>query len=356
MRYNVITDFVTASTSARPLFLFNSGLICIFSGDEQLFALGSSLLPALRRDVPFPIERSREEELYIDGHFYYAMLEPAYSESGELLCRCELIDRERALRIHDMTDAGAEKLPLYNSMQYHLADLWSCYDMLRKNKGERDDVLYRVEKDINKLFAILKNEHEYLHSIYGEERRTVFDIGKLCCKLDARCNQALAKCGRRFELIKPMEELFVNLSSRRALVALVNVLQNAMLYSPVDTVPIMSAFGEGNYAVVRIVNESIMYSSEDFAASTNPEFNYQRIGSGLPMVRAFTENAGGKLRIECKNGKTILELRLPMVKPDMSGYYYFEASYYPTYTTSVPDFTEVMMQEVVDFFGVKKDN
>ncbi|MGN0688743.1 MAG: hypothetical protein ACI4KA_11650 [Oscillospiraceae bacterium] len=349
-RYTI--DIGTASTADRPLFVLDEALTCIFSADASLLETGQSLLPALRRKLALPLGGASEELLYLNGHFCFAVITPVQGENSAQLYICEITDKKRAEKIYQCTDAGAEMLSVYDSMEYCLADAWRCHSGISSAAGgELAEYLHSLEADLYRLSAAIKNTGEYVRALHSVNRNTLFDIGRLCEQLSRRCNAVLAKCGRSFEYVCEAEEMYVNVSSRRAVVSLVNAIQNALLYSPRDTVPVLAAYKESGFINIRIENDSIMYSPEDFARHTDIEFCGQRTGCGLPVIRAFADAAGGSCDISYKDGRAVLLLRIPEAVMDDNSHYCLENSFFSSYVTGVPDYLEVRMREVVELFG-----
>ena len=198
---------------------------------------------------------------------------------------------------------------------------------------------------------IIANKHELLDAIYNEKNHTLFDVHGLCDRLCVRCNAVLAKCGRSIEFIgSDGGPLYVHQSSRLAVVALVNAIQNALLYSPSDTVPTLMAFAEDSYVVVRTTNENLMHTEQEFANGKDIEFNDQRADSGMSVIRTFVESAGGRMTCENDNGRFTLELRLPAATVD-DPECCFEREISMQAYSCVPDFVQIKMNRVAELFS-----
>lgn len=191
--------------------------------------------------------------------------------------------------------------------------------------------------------------------LYRTQRETVVDAGELCENLAKRCNAALAKCGRRIEALIDPGSLYIYADSRRAVVALVNAVQNALLYSPKETEPILTVcYRESRgrkFVEIRVVNESSMFSSKDFSGSVDVNFSYQRLGYGIPIIKRFAQVSGGWFDMTEENGRVTVTISLPAAHYGSGAELPLRKPSAAQYDTGIPDFTEIMMREVVQFFG-----
>jgi len=130
----------------------------------------------------------------------------------------------------------------------------------------------------------------------------------------------------------------------------VNAIQNALLYSPSDTVPTLMAFAEDSYVVVRTTNENLMHTEQEFANGKDIEFNDQRADSGMSVIRTFVESAGGRMTCENDNGRFTLELRLPAATVD-DPECCFEREISMQAYSCVPDFVQIKMNRVAELFS-----
>ena len=349
---SIICDVRRVSMEERPLFLLDSGLNCIFSGNREIIRKGMNITSMLRTRPRLPLESSCELSLYHRGHFYYARLIPVRNMEKERAYVCEVVDMQRAAQIYDMTDLGSQAFLEYSNMQHLIAQLWRSLSLLREADDTKTaDTLEYMEELLYGFSDLIANKHEHLRSVYGEKLHTLFNIDSLCERLCDRCNAVLAKCGRRIDYVgSDAAQLYVNISARSAVTALVNVVQNALLYSPADTVPVLMVYSESGYIVVRMVNESIMYSKEDFADGAKIEFGDSRSGGGMSIIRAFAESAGGTVSCEHKDGIFAVSLRLPAAASGEASEYCFESETAMADSSCIPDYLQIKMHRVAKLF------
>lgn len=346
-------DLKHISTKDRPLFLLDGGLCCVFSSDESMIKTGTSMLTALRREVPLPITQAVDELVFINRQFYCAMLTPVQM-NGEPYYICEIVDKYRAVGLFSNTDAGADSFGTYKTMEYNISQMWQTLKQLDEKDDIDAELLGELRSSVYKLSACVKNGSQYVESIFSEEHNTLFDMNKLCTHLAERCNAVLAKCGRGIDVLCSSENIFVHLDSRRTIVAMVNAVQNALLYSPADDVPLIVVDTEDECAVVRVENNNISYSDDEFSDSRDVTMSYQRTGFGIPIMRSFAERAGGSCSLEYAGGRAVLTLKLPLATEEEIACYHLEERFVGVYKTGLPDFLDIRMQEVVHIFERQK--
>ena len=345
-------DLKQLSTKDRPLFLLDSGLCCIFSGDDSVLKLGADLKPLLRRDIELAIEKACCEHVFINRQFCCAMITPV--KSGGMQCyMCEMIDKHRAVELFSHTDAGADTLPVLKAMEYSISELWQQINLLESTLPY-SEVLENMRGTAYRMSAVIKSNSSYFDGIFGDSRKTLFDINRLCTQLVAKCNAILAKCGRSVELVCSCDSAYVRLDSRRTIMALVSAIQNSLLYSPRDHIPAIFVGCNDGYVEIRVQNENIVHTADDFSEDVDIDMPFQRIGSGMRLIRDYTRQCGGSYSLDFRDGLAVLTLTLPAATEAEVLSCHLEEEFFTAYVTGIPDFAEVLMQETAEFFTVEK--
>lgn len=341
----------------------DSTLKCVV-GCEML-PEGENLLSYLAEAVPNPIHDITEALFYRDDKYWCCRIMPVKNSAGESDAYiCEFISIKEAQNIAERADLASSVLPLFTVVESNLSKIWAGAEKLRGTLMEREnfpalsDVL-SVEQSVMNISTASKNAFEYAGMLLDKNGSQIMDMGALCRSLGERCNAALAKCGRHVEVFVELEELNAFADSRRATVALVNAIQNALLYSPEDTSPVMTVYQttvhKRKYIEIKIVNENIMYTREDFRDRLDINFTYQRLGFGIPIIERFAKSCGGTFSLNHRGGKVEAILDIPWVEAFPGSYMRFDTPEIVPYVTDLPDMPEQMMLEVVRFFGEKTD-
>lgn len=346
----------------NPLVCLDNRFCCVQS--DGLFQPGECLLSFIRETVPEPLGSVMETSLYRDEHFYCCRIYPIKNEIGESIAYiCELLSAENARHIAELTEGPSDILPLYNAVEMNIAAIWKSAARLRESLMSSKDYanlseVFSIEGAMSNISAVCGNAFEYADMLYNNQNFTAIDVGALCRTLEKRCNEALAKCGRRIEMLIEPENLTIYADSRRAVVALVNAVQNAMLYSPCDSEPVMAVYRTEvrgrSFVEIRVTNESSMFTSRDFKDGTEVNFSYQRLGYGIPIIKRFAAMSGGIFSMNEENGRVIVTITLPAADEYPTGSITMRTAEADEYNAGIPDFIEVMMREVVLFFGEKE--
>lgn len=309
---------------------------CVVSCEGSLLESGECVLKSVRETVPEPLGVVMDTTLYKNEHFYCLRLHPIKNGIGETIAYIgEILDSGSVRGMMERTEAPSDILPLYNAVEMNSAAIWKHAANLRYGMVKA--------KDYTRLTEVLGIE------------TAMSNLSSVCENLAKRCNAALAKCGRRIEVLIDPGSLYIYADSRRAVVALVNAVQNALLYSPKETEPILTVcYRESRgrkFVEIRVVNESSMFSSKDFSGSVDVNFSYQRMGYGIPIIKRFAQVSGGWFDMTEENGRVTVTISLPAAHYGSGAELPLRKPSAAQYDTGIPDFTEIMMREVVQFFG-----
>lgn len=292
--------------------VLDSVLRCVCGGD--IVKEGMQLSDMLHEHLRLPVRGFAEGSFTYDGHFYCIRVY-SLSESSEYYL-CEVLGQREAASIMEKTDGAVELLSLCSSMDYGLNELHSSIELLRRTLRDNGDTekflsVCGFERSLLRLSASVRNLTEYSRLMYAPPERVLFDAQHLCEKLTERCNAVLAKCGRYIEMYGEGKGIYICADGRQAVIALANAVQNALLYSPKDTVPRLTVRRlDDRTAEIGVANEDIMFTREDFSGAM--DFAYQRTGCGLAVIRRFAELSHGSCELVRKDGTARLTLRLPL--------------------------------------------
>lgn len=334
---------------------------CVVSSESPLLECGECVLKNVRETVPEPLSVLMDVTLYKNEHFYCLRLHPIKNDIGESISYIgELLDSGAVRGMLERTEGPSDILPLYNAVEMNSAAIWKHaanlrYGMVKAKDFARLSEVLGIETAMSNLASVCENAFNYAEMLYRTQRETVVDAGELCETLAKRCNAALAKCGRRIEALIEPGDLYIYADSRRAVVALVNAVQNALLYSARESEPILTACyretGGRKYVEIRVINESSMFSNKDFSGNVDVNFSYQRLGYGIPIIKRFAQVSGGWFDMTEDNGRVTVTISLPAARCVSGTELPLRKPSGTQYDTGIPDFTELMMREVVQFFG-----
>ena len=341
----------------HPAALLDDNFLCLYSNSKSYFPKGSSLITYMQNPIEIKDVGVQKTQVIINGVCYCARIFHLIKDINV----CEFLTIAEIISLSENTDFYQRIFPWINSIEHSIACLWKSSTALKNNFKEADEAY--IEKNIENLQRILvdldsvvKNSSEYLNMKFSPVGRDVLDIFGLTEGIINRCNTFLAACGRCVKFLTANEGFFILANDRHAINAMVNAIQNSLLYSPHDSVPIASltrAVKDGkSYIVFQIVNDNIYFANENFGEELSINFGFQHLGFGIPIIKRFAENCGGEFYMEDMNGKMAVGVRIPEYIAPSGEPVKFESGGYVFYNTGIPDIVELKMLEVVNFFNI----
>lgn len=338
----------------NPVILFNKKWEIVYCNKKNFLAPDISLQDLTMGDE----EKLKSHHCFlmtINGRQYCSRI----SLHGDLYL-CELFSSDDFLEIADKTGIYEKMLPFINNFEHNIAVMWNSISSLNKkfeSEGRFDDIkqLSDIQRSAMYLNASGKNIFEFANMFYPKATMKKIDAYALVEGIINRCNIILEGCCRRIEFYADKNDYFIRANQRHCVTALINALQNALLYSPVDSCPTVtlskSVFTDVPYAILQVTSKCSVRTDENGKA---PDLNFscQRIGCGIPIIKRFTEESGGEFSMEEKNGIMTVTLKLPIIVNEKCGEMVLEESEYTYYDTGIPDIVALKMFEVLAFFGV----
>lgn len=287
----------------------------------------------------------------INGSCYCARI----ARFTDNLNTCELFDVKTMFSMSRNTDTYQKLLPLLCSVEHNISDMWKTYLSTESLGSENASVAEGFRKPLIYTSSVIKSISEYINLGFSSTNHEVIDAYLLAKGITDRCNSILTKCGRCVNFLTEIDGFFILANHRHAINALVNSIQNAILYSPYDCVPTitLSKTSEDgkNFIVFQIINDSIYFVNKDIGDRLDLNFDFQRLGLGIPIIKRFAEDAGGSFYHREENGKVAVGVKIPEYQAPAGSPLVLEGSGYVYYSTGIPDIVEIKMLEVVYFFG-----
>lgn len=340
----------------NPVALLDKALKCVYCNFKNLLPTGRSLLVYIQESFEVPVAAVTDVMAILDNTVYNARLIPVEDE----MIFCIFYDADMLISLAERTDMYQKVKPVIGAIEYNTSKLWKSLHFMRSNhagltSGEILKLSAELEKNLFGLSTINKNLFEYINMLFSEKSNQKINIVSFTESVVNRCNALLVKCGRCIDFIYEPVEMFIYANQRYALCALVNSIQNSLLFSPRDTVPVLSlGKTEENgieYVVLRVTNDSIFYRDKSFGDKIETSFDHLRVGYGIPIIEKFAKEAGGRVIKRERDGVYTLIVMIPAAKPDSDSVLRFDNSEYFFYSTGIPDIIEIKMMEAIDFFG-----
>ena len=269
---------------------------------------------------------------------------------------CFEVARQRMLAAQQMTQAYAQELEAANQRliqvneQLERANYLKDYVILRSSHelrtpmttilGRTQQALFRLNRsgetpenwsalrqylEIVEVHAqnlrILIDDLFDLSSVHSGQyplRLTQCDLGSLCRDV-IKDQQVFSE--RSIELELPSDSLLIQADDKRLVQVLVNLVNNAVKYSPENTKIHMRVCLEHAHVILQVHNESTTLSQEQLEQIFEPFYRTQDAenspvtgwGLGLAISKEIVERHGGQIWAESSEGKGItFFVKLPM--------------------------------------------
>ncbi len=327
---------------------------------REILRVGDSLAEHAADPLIYPLKSACNVRVMFRGECWCAYVQPIRNEAGDAaLYLCSFTDAQQALDVAAQTDALMKLMPLYNAIEQNFAKLWNSAREIEKRFERENDFsaleeVFSLKTALSHIGSASANVYEYAEMLSKAPSVRRLDAAEFCAMLVERCNAALAKCGRRVEFVAAPEPAPICVDARRAMYALVNALQNALLYSPRESVPVLAVIcrrtGSREYVDIRVSNEASLFTEKDFRTIENVRFSYQRAGFGLAIIERFAGECGGRLERTEEDGRYVLTLTFAAVHDSGRDSVRFD-TVQAHYDTGVPDILELKMREVAEAFG-----
>jgi two-component system sensor histidine kinase KdpD len=142
------------------------------------------------------------------------------------------------------------------------------------------------------------------------------------CAIDDLVVQALREMGARAERVEvtlPSHAPVARVDAQQVERALVNLIENALKYSPVEELVRLQVGSHGSYGVIRVIDHGPGVAADELERIFEPFHRGRSAGSvrgaglGLAIARGFAEASGGRLWVESKEGQgATFTLELPL--------------------------------------------
>lgn len=286
-----------------------------------MFPRGLDIIPRANETLTLPIRERRSVGVFIRGELHCAELIPQGGHMTGKLYVCRVTDYRHTLEQFSKTDGVFCVSPAFKSLEVGMDSVLELAEDLMRTAEENRwyDMIVKlcnIESSVRNMYAESCNMFRYFTSNEGEP--AVVDAVYLVGSLVERCNLFLAKCGRGLRFLCDSENLEIAVNARHAVEALLNAIQNALLYSPRECEPtvVMSQVERDSLRFMRlsISNESSVSFGQESSLRLGMDFGHKRMSYGIPIIREFTVSAGGSLNISESGGRYCLTLDIPLYR------------------------------------------
>lgn len=310
-------------------FLFSCAILdeaffCVEYFGEKYIQKGECIIQRTNEPLPYPMVMPCDIVIMSHGENICAKIIPIWYSPDDFepsLYFVIFFDSIKAFDIMSRTDVILKLKPLLGSIEEIVAKAWSSLESLEEmldavSNTETKNAFSDIKTNVSDIAHLTNNAFSFASMITEKPIFKRLDAIKYCDMLIKRCNAALAKCGRHIQFLCADRDLYISVDTQHALSAMANLLQNALLYSPRDFVPIITVTksSEENRSVeIRITNDRLTYSDCDFSDLGNIGYSYNQIGFGLQIIEYFVKECGGTMNTIHNNGMQTITLSFPEI-------------------------------------------
>ena len=336
-----------------PTMIVDEQLVCVYTTYPKFIPIGTGLALLVKEPVEIPLKKEKDVILIFGDITYCARFIPIDKKYSF----CQLLSVSEILTLASYTD-------MYYVIEERFAVLEECYRNIEESVRKLSSLLPQKNKmkysqiidivaEITKMRSLLHSMSDYAYTALSSSvKDRVIDTHEMVRWLVNNSNKVLEKCGKCIEFITDVDAYYIYTNQRYAIIAILNAMQNALLYSSTDNVPIVSLTkttkNDKNYVVLQIVNDIDDYIETN--DHNELDFACRRCGLGIPVIKKFAQRAGGEFYFEKNNSTARIGIMIPEYIPQDPR---------PESPGAVYDFIErniieEMMMDVVSYIAKKK--
>lgn len=343
-------------SSVFPTLIVDDLLRCVYSSHPKTIPVGTLLSLFLNEPPGSTLKKEKDMLLFLNNVSYCARFIPINKNYSF----CHLLDCSAIISLAAYTD-------MYSLIEERFSLLWECSDKIRNIVKTLDEVLppktrlrhtqmMAINAEAGKLDLLLEGLSNYTYMAFSQhDSDEIIDTHALIESLVRSSNKVLEESGKCLDFITDVDAFFICTNKRYAIIAILNAMQNALIYSPVKDIPVVSltkaAKNNKSYVVVQVVNNIDNYTDID----SDPDFVCRRCGLGIPVIKKFVERAGGEFYFKKGGSKASIGIMIPEYIPkDDKKILRFDADGIAFYDHGGRDIVETMMQDVLSSVSRKK--
>lgn len=304
----------------NPTAILNSNLDCMYCNKDSVIRVGQNLGVFIMEYVRLPITQSVKLKTMINNEMYCARITPLWDE----LFLAEFLNSKELFTLFECTSIDYSMFTMISSLYSKINELTLRINKL-ENQLKNCDYSYnqaefsRISSLINSLSLYITHIKECISLFFDQIEQRPVDIFAITKAIIDRSNSKLASVDRSIYLIDNRIADFVASNFRHLVYIIASALQNALLYSPRNCIPVValssSLLDAKRYIILTIRNDSALFVNDKSGEAVDVEFSSQRLGLGIPMMKKFAEKYGGLFRMEKEGNSVLVEFRLPAYIP-----------------------------------------
>lgn len=309
-KYKYMIDILNASNDKVVI----TDLKCrkLWSNDDDFFFDGFYLTDYKDQLVDFPIKSEKIAALTYDGKTYTTLIFPLALDVDINGYIAFLKDGDSMTEIMAHSQLSGDLCYAVRTMQQSLSRIISLAGMMESEFTEKDmpqELMY-VQRQMNhsvKLLGQLTNLIEFFDHSSLRPSENLIDYNQMLKAIHDECQLLLSKINREIQLEMPSEESrLINVNQKKFTIVFMNLLQNALLYSPKGSpVSIKLEYEKGN--AVLTMSNAVLGEAAQADIDERPRM-------GLKVVKKLFSEMNGKIELVRESEKMNVVLTLPIIE------------------------------------------
>ncbi len=329
-----------------PVAIFDSQSKCIYSNNEMIKP-ESEAKSYFKEDYKFEDLDYYTTIFVVKGVQYCAKI---LRTDGYYIC-C-LFNSHQLGSMARYTDFAERMISSIDIIQTNSSRLWGIMKRLRAQNISKPSL--DMEECLLKINRVFQSILEYLNMVMRKAEPVKIDCYQFLNSIVVRTNTLLANCGRCIDFSYDHAPCYIAADRRHTIAAFVSAIQNSLLYSPRDCVPLITlntiTENNNNYVVIKIIND-ISFYAENHKNMFDNDLSLNKFPCGFPILKQFADETEGEFMILQEDGKFITLLKIPELKTFGNNALIFECDEFSYFETGIPDFLELKMGEVLELFS-----
>ena len=344
-------------SALHPMMIVDNLLSVVYSSHPKLVPVDTLLSMFVKDFVETPLKREKDVILIFKEVTYCARFTPIDKNYSF----CELLDYSSILTLASFTDLYSVMSQRFWLLEECTANIEKYVQMLSDNLSGKARIknmhILDLQAESKKLDFLLTGIIDYTFMSFSVKNfDEVIDTYALIDFIIKESNSYLEGTGKYIEFVSELDGYFIYTDQRYAIISVLNALQNALLYSPRDDVPVVSLTrsvkDDKKYVVVQVVNDLDEYTMK--TSDEEPDFVHRRCGLGIPLIKKFVQRAGGEFYFKNDGKKAYVGIMIPEFILRETETFTMECSGFSLYDYGGKNIIKLMMEDVVSSLSKKR--
>lgn len=334
-----------------PTIILGSDLICKFCNADDLELTGVHFSSIVASDTEFILGRTPRTMVKVKDKIYCALITAVSDE----YYFCQLFDSENLFSMSQLADIYDSTVPTVLASGAQIDEILKKLNELaaelsdKSDGGLRDELTDLIAKS-KKTNSRLRELVLYFKLCFSRIGCSYFNISHYVKWAIDKCNSLLLGSGRCIEALFIEEDQIVNAESKFVVFCIIDMIQFSLLYSPIDTNPVIALENNKGNAELTVTCKSSIFIPK------GKEYEFLgSITSDPAVVKRVAQRSGAEFEIINDNSGIIgIKVKFPTVDIKNRSDLLFESAEIIDYNDEFSKYAEYKMQEVINIIDLQR--